>query len=121
MGGHFDGFHCWISTDDEETRLDFVVVDTQTKSAHFIPVHTTYQAPEIARVFISKIVRLNGIPKRIISDRGLVFTRLFWSSFQEALETQFKFSTSYHPEIDGQTERTNQILENVLCMYVMDQ
>jgi hypothetical protein len=52
----------------------FVVVDTLTKSAHFIPVRTTYQAPDIARVFISEIVRLHGVPKRIISDRGSVFT-----------------------------------------------
>ena len=53
----------------------FVVVDTLTKSAHFIPVCTTYQATEIARVFISEIVRLHGMPKRIIFDQGSVFTR----------------------------------------------
>jgi hypothetical protein len=52
----------------------FVVVDALTKSSHFIPVHTTYQAPDIAIFFISEIVRLHGVPKRIISDRGLVFT-----------------------------------------------
>jgi hypothetical protein len=51
----------------------FVVVDTLTKSAHFIPVWMTYQAPDIARVFISEIVRLHGVPKKIISDRGSVF------------------------------------------------
>jgi hypothetical protein len=52
----------------------FVVVDTLMKSAHFIPVRMMYQAPDIARVFISEIVRLHGVPKRIISDRGSVFT-----------------------------------------------
>jgi hypothetical protein len=52
----------------------FVVVDTLMKSAHFISVHMTYQEPDIARVFISDIVRLHGLPKRIISDRGSVFT-----------------------------------------------
>jgi hypothetical protein len=52
----------------------FVVVDTLTKSAHFIPVHTMYQAPDIARVFISEIVRMHGVPKKIISDRGSMFT-----------------------------------------------
>ena len=89
-----------------ERRHDsiFVVVDTLTKSAHFIPVRTNYQAPDIARVFISEIVRLHGVPKKIISDRGSVFTRRFWTSFQEALRTQLKFSTAYHPETDGQTE-----------------
>jgi hypothetical protein len=51
----------------------FMVVDTLTKSAHFIPVRTMYQAPNIARFFISEIVRLHGMPKRIISDRGSMF------------------------------------------------
>jgi transposase InsO family protein len=99
----------------------FVVVDTLTKSAHFIPMHTTYQAPIIARVFISEIVRLHGMPKRIISDQGSVFTGRFWTSFQEALGTQLNFSTAYHPETDGKTERMNQTLEDMLRMYVMDQ
>ena len=74
----------------------FVVVDTLTKSAHFIPVRMTYQAPDIARVFISDIVSLHGVPKRIISDQGLVFTGQFWTSFQEALGAQLNFSIVYH-------------------------
>jgi hypothetical protein len=52
----------------------FVVVDTIMKSAHFIPVRTTYQAPDIAIFFISEILRLHGVPKRIISDEGSMFT-----------------------------------------------
>jgi hypothetical protein len=64
----------------------FVVVDTLTKSAHFIPVRTTYQAPDIARVFISEIVRLHGVPKKIISDRGSVFTGRFWTSSKRPWE-----------------------------------
>ena len=52
----------------------FVVVDTLTKSAYFIPVKTTYKAPEIARVFIDEIMRLHGVPRKIISNRGAVFT-----------------------------------------------
>ena len=84
-------------------------------------MRTTYQEPDIARVFISEIVRLHGVPKKIISDRGSVFTGRFCTSFQEALGTQLNFSTAYHPETDGQTERTNQTLEDMLRMYVMDQ
>jgi transposase InsO family protein len=99
----------------------FIVVDTLTKSAHFIPMCMMYQVPYIARVFISEIVRRHGVPKRIISDRGSVFTRHFWMSFQEALGTQLNFSTAYHPETNGQTKRTNHTLEDRLCMYVMDQ
>jgi hypothetical protein len=89
-----------------ERRHDsiFFVVDTLMKSAHFIPMRMTYQAPDIARFFMSNIVRLHGMPKRTISDRGLVFNGRFWTSFQEALGTQLNFSTVYHLEIDGQTE-----------------
>jgi transposase InsO family protein len=99
----------------------FVVVDTLTKRSHFILVHMTYQAPNITIFFISDIVKLHGVPKRIISDRGSMFTRRFWTSFQEALGTQINFSIAYHPKTDGQTKQTNQILEDMLCMYVMDQ
>jgi hypothetical protein len=75
-----------------------VVVNTLMKSAHFIPVRTMYQEPNIARVFFNDIVKLHGVPKRIISDRGLVFTGRFWTSFQEALGTQLNFSIVYHPD-----------------------
>jgi hypothetical protein len=84
--------------------LIFLVVYTLMKSSHFIPVHMTYQAPDIARVFISEIVRLHGMPKRIISDQGSLFTGRFWTSFQDSLGTQLNFNTSYHPETDGKTE-----------------
>jgi hypothetical protein len=119
LGSHFDGFYCWIAPDGNETRLDFVVVDTLTRSAHFIPVRTTCQAPDIAIVFISEIVRPHGMPKKIIFDRGSVFTGRFWTSSKRPWE--LNLSTAYHPETDGQTERTNQTLEDMLRMYVMDQ
>lgn len=99
----------------------FVLVDTLTRSANFIPVKTTYKALEIVRVFIDEIMRLHGVPRKIIYDKGAVFTGRFWTSFQGALGTQLNFSTAYHPETDGQTERTNKILEDMLQMYVMDQ
>ena len=99
----------------------FVVFDTLMKSAHFIPVHMMYQAPDISRVFISDIMRLHCVLKRIISNRGSMFTGRFWTSLQEALGTQLNFSITYHLETDTKIERTNQILEDILCMYVMDQ
>jgi hypothetical protein len=61
------------------------------------------------------------MPKKIIFDQGSMFTGRFWTSFQEALGTQLNFSTVYHPETDEKTERTKQNLEDMLCMYVMDQ
>jgi hypothetical protein len=94
-----------------------MVVDTMMKSAHFIPIHTTYQAQDITRVFINEIVILHEVPRRIIPDQGSMFTRHFWTNFQEALGPQMNFSTMYHPEIDGKIERTNQILEDMLHMY----
>jgi hypothetical protein len=110
-----------IPMTERKHNLIFVVVDTLTKSAHFIPICTTYQAPNLARVFVSEIMRLHGVPKRIISDRGSVFIGQFWTSFQEALGTQLNFSTMYHSETDKQTNQENQILEDMLRMYVMDQ
>jgi len=102
-------------------NLIFMVVDTLMKSAHFIPVRMMYKVPEISIFFVSEIVRLHGVQKRIISDRGLVFTGHFWTSFQEALGTKLNFSTTYHPDTIGKTKRMNQILEYMLCMYIMDQ
>jgi hypothetical protein len=101
--------------------LIFVVVNTLTKSANFILVHTTYQAPNIAIFFIIDIVRLHGVPKRIIYDQGSVFMRRLWTSFQEDLGTQLNCITKYHPETDRQTKQMNQILEDMLHMYVMYQ
>ena len=76
---------------------------------------------DIAIVFVSDIVRLHGVPRRIIYDRGSMFIGQFWTSFQEDLGTQLNFTTTYHPKTDGKTERKNQILEDMLRMYVMDQ
>jgi hypothetical protein len=98
-----------------------VVVDKLTKSAHFIPVRDTYDVADVARVFINEIIRFHGVPKKIISDRDSRFTSRFWTCMQTALGTQLNLSTAYHPETDGQTERVNQVLEDMLRMYVMDQ
>ena len=97
-----------------------VVVDKLTKSAHFIPVRDTYDVTDVARVFINEIVRLHGVPKKIISDRDPKFTSRFWTSMQSALGTEMNLSSFYHPKTDGQTERVNQVMEEMLRMYVMD-
>jgi transposase InsO family protein len=67
-----------------------------------------------------EVIRLHGIPKKIISDRDSRFTSRFWTSLQSALGTQLNLSTTCHPETDGQTERVNQVMEDMLRMYVMD-
>ena len=92
----------------------WVVVDRLTKVAHFIPVKTTYTGATLAELYMSRIVCLHGVPKKIVSDRGTQFTSHFWQQLQEALGTHLNFSSAYHPQTDGQTERTNQILEDML-------
>jgi hypothetical protein len=68
----------------------------------------------LAEMYMSQIVCLHGVPKKIVLDRGTQFTSHFWQQLREALGTHLKFSSAYHPQIDGQTERTNQILEDML-------
>jgi transposase InsO family protein len=82
--------------------------------AHFISVKTTYFRPQLAELYMSRIVCLHGVPKKIVSDRGTQFTSRFWERLHEALDTQLRFSSAYHPQIDGQTKRVNQILEDML-------
>jgi transposase InsO family protein len=89
-------------------------VDRLTKAAHFIPVKTTYNSAVLAELYMSRIVCLHGVPKKIVSDRGTQFTFYFWQQLHEALGTHLKYSSAYHPQIDGQTERTNQILKDML-------
>jgi hypothetical protein len=68
---------------------------------------------------MSRIVCLHGVPKKIVSDRGTQFTSKFWERLRETLDTQLRFSSTYHPQIDGQTERVNQILEDMLRAYAL--
>eukprot|EP00253_Pinus_taeda_P010631 PITA_10631 len=97
----------------------FVVVDKLSKAAHFIPVQSTYRAAQIAHIFMQNIFRLHGLLKDIISDRDVKFTSAFWKTLFAELGTQLNFSTAYHPQTDGQTERVNQMLEDMLRAYVM--
>ena len=94
-----------------------VVVDRFSKMAHFIPCKGTDTARDIALLFVSGIVRLHGTPERLISDRDSKFTSQFWSDFTEAMGSVRAMSTANHPQTDGQTERTNRTLEQVLRAY----
>jgi hypothetical protein len=97
----------------------WVIVDRLTKVAHFIPIKTTYSGPQLAELYVSRIVCLHGVPKKIVSDRGTEFTSRFWERLHEALDTQLRFSSAYHPQTDGQIERVNQILEDMLRAYAL--
>jgi hypothetical protein len=97
----------------------WVIVDQLTKTAHFIPVHTTYSAERYAEIYVDLIVRLHGVPKTILSDRGTQFVARFWAQVYESLGTKLTHSSSYHPQNDGQTERVNQIVEVMLRTCVI--
>ncbi|XP_024013310.1 uncharacterized protein LOC112087599 [Eutrema salsugineum] len=98
----------------------WVIVDRLTKSAHFLPIKKTDGAEQLAQKYIDVIVRLHGIPVSIVSDRDPKFTASFWQAFQKALGTKVHLSTAYHPQTDGQSERTIRTLEDLLRACVLD-
>jgi hypothetical protein len=98
----------------------WVIVDRLTKSAHFIPVHTFYRAKKYAELYISRILCLHGVSKTIISDRGPQFVAHFWKQLHASLGMDLIHSSAYHSETDGQTERVNQILEDMLRACVLN-
>ncbi|KAA0048733.1 pol protein [Cucumis melo var. makuwa] len=92
----------------------WVVVDRLTKSAHFVPGKSTYTTSKWAQLYMSEIVRLHGVPVSIVSDRDARFTSKFWKGLQTTMGTRLDFSTAFHPQTNGQTERLNQVLEDML-------
>ncbi|KAI3811474.1 hypothetical protein L1987_21198 [Smallanthus sonchifolius] len=98
----------------------WVIVDRLTKSAHFLAIRDDWGAEKLAQVYLDEIVRLHGVPLNIISDRDSRFTSRFWGSLQSFMGTQLNLSTAYHPQTDGQTERTIQTLEDMLRACVLD-
>ena len=97
----------------------WVIVDRLTKSAHFLPIKTT-KPSKLAELYVKEIVKLHGVPAVIVSDRDSSFTSRFWGSLQEALDTKLSFSTAFHPQTDGQSERMIQTLEDMLRLCVLD-
>jgi transposase InsO family protein len=92
----------------------WVIVDRLTKVAHFIPIKTIYSGLQLAELYMSRIVYLHGVAKKIMSDRGTQFISKFWKRLHETLDTQLRFSSAYHPQTNGQSKRVNQILEDML-------
>ncbi|PKI35902.1 hypothetical protein CRG98_043708 [Punica granatum] len=98
----------------------WVIVDRLTKSAHFLQAKTTFGADQLAQLFIKEIVRLHGVPASIVSDRGSYFTSKYWNSFVTALGTKLNLTTAFHPESDGQSEKTIQTLEDMLRACIIE-
>jgi hypothetical protein len=117
----------------EEISMDFItdlpvtpngndtiitVVDRLTKMAHFIPAKSPLPAKEVAKLFFSNVFRLHGMPKGIVSDRDPRFTGNFWKALFELLGVKLRMSTARHPQTDGQTERTNRTVEQMIRSYI---
>ncbi|GKA13368.1 putative reverse transcriptase domain-containing protein [Tanacetum coccineum] len=98
----------------------WVIVDRLTKFAHFLPIKKTDSMEKLTRQYLKELVSRHGVPVSIISDRDSKFTSHFWKSLNEALGTQLDMSTAYHPQTDGQSERTIQTLEDMLRACVID-
>jgi len=101
-------------------NMIWVIVDRLTKSAHFIAIKEKFGLERLTSIYIKEIVSRHGVPTSIISDRDGRFTSQFWRSLNDALGTRLDMSTAYHPQTDGQSERTIQTLEDLLRACVMD-
>ncbi|KAH0612978.1 uncharacterized protein H6S33_009358 [Morchella sextelata] len=95
-----------------------VVVDRLTKMRHLIPTTKEADSREVAKLYIDNVWKLHGLPDTMVSDRGTQFVAEFWRSLCDRLEISPKFSTAFHPQTDGQTERINAIMEQYLRSYV---
>jgi hypothetical protein len=98
----------------------WVIIDQLTKIAHFLPVKTKYPVVAYAEHYIARILSLHEVPKTIVSDRGPQFVSKFWSELHKSLGTKLLHSSTYHPQTSGQTERVNQILEDMLRACVLE-
>ena len=98
----------------------WVIVDRLTKFAHFLPVRLDYSMDRLVELYVSEIFKLHGIPLSIVSDRDPRFTSRFWKELQSAFGTRLNFSTVFHPQTNGQSERVIQVLEDMLQGCVLD-
>jgi hypothetical protein len=119
MGEHLHELYCGLPRTSRGYNSIWVIVDHLTKSAHFIPVAMTYRVGQYAELYLSHIVRYHGILKTIISNRGSIFVARFWEQLHECLGTHLIRSSAYHPQTDGQMERVNQIIEDMLRACVL--
>ncbi|GAB9477757.1 Transposon Tf2-6 polyprotein, partial [Globisporangium polare] len=94
-----------------------VFVDRFSKMVHLAPVSTSITAEQTAVIFLDVVFRLHGLPESIVSDRDPRFTSAFWTKLFDLLGSRLLMSTAAHPETDGQTERVNRVLEDVLRSY----
>lgn len=95
----------------ETYNVILVIVDRLTKYAHFLPLRHPFTTTQVAKSFLDNVVKLHGVLRSNVSDQDKVFTRHFLHELFQAVGTKLHYSTAYHPQMDGQTERVNQCLE----------
>jgi hypothetical protein len=93
-------------------------VDTFTKQAHFVPCTSKINAEELSRIYFNNVFKYHGLSRCIISDRDPLFTSTFWKDLMRQLRTKLNMSSAYHPQTDGQTERTHRTIEQILRGFV---
>ena len=120
MGKDYYGFVTGLPRTQRQHDAIWVIVDRLTKSAHFLLINVKDSLEKLAQLYVDEIVRLHGAPVSIVSDRDPRFTSRFWPSLQAALGTRLHFSTTFHPQTDGQSKRTIQTLEDILRACVME-
>ncbi|GJU56343.1 putative reverse transcriptase domain-containing protein [Tanacetum coccineum] len=112
--------HCFSvanSSSGHDTIGSLLLIDM---SVYFLPIREDYKMEKLEKIYTDEIVARHGVPVSIISDRDGRFTSHLWQAFQKALGTRLDMSTAYHPQTDGQSERTIQTLEDMLRACVMD-
>ena len=119
VGHDFHGF-CGLPCTSSGYDAIWVIIDRLTKTANFLPIKKTCSTNRLARLYVNRIVCLHGVPVSIVSDKGATFTSVFWQELHKALGMRLDFSTAFHPQTDGQSERTIQTLEDMLQICVMD-
>jgi hypothetical protein len=115
VGKHLHGLHNGLPHTSCGYNSIWVMVDHLTKSALFLPISTIYKVRQYAEPYLSHIVHYHGISKTIISDRESIFVAQFWEQLHDCLGTHLIRSSAFHPLTDGQTERFNQIIKDMLC------
>ena len=98
----------------------WVIMDRLTKSTHFLAIRNNFSLDKLAKLYISEIVKLHGVLISIVLDRDSRFTSRFWPKLQKALGTTLHFNVAFHPQTNGQFERTIQTLEDMLWACVLE-
>ncbi|KAG8496889.1 hypothetical protein CXB51_008087 [Gossypium anomalum] len=109
-----------ICVPKDSELIQKILREAHSSNLSIHPVRTDYSLEKLANLYVFEIVRLHGVPLSIVSDRDPRFTSRFWKKLQEALGTKLSFSTAFHPQTDGQSERAIQILEDMLRWCVLE-